>query len=65
MTLRDVWEHIPESLKHLADAISVTALLGYFADMLPLIATCLTIAWTSIRIYETQTVQGWLAKRRK
>lgn len=65
MTFRDYWQHIPDGMKHLADAISVTALLGYFADMLPVVATCLTIVWTGLRIYETATVQAWLARWRK
>jgi len=33
------------------------------ADMLPSIAALFTIIWTSIRIYETDTVQKLLGKK--
>jgi len=65
MSAREIWEHIPEGAKHLADAISVTAMLGALFQMLPNIAALLTIIWTGLRIYESATVQGWLAKFRK
>lgn len=45
------------------DALSLSVLLGYFVSYLPAIATVLTIVWTLIRIYETDTVQRWLGKK--
>lgn len=63
MTLKDAWDHIPDGVKFLADALSVTTLLGTLAQMLPNVAALLTIAWTALRIYETKTVQGWLGRR--
>jgi hypothetical protein len=33
--------------------------------MLPSIAALFTIVWTALRIYESATVQGYLARRRK
>lgn len=62
--MRELWEHIPDGLKHLGDAISITALLGSLAEMLPHVAALLTIIWTGLRIYESATVQGWLNKRK-
>jgi hypothetical protein len=62
--MRDIWEQIPNGLKHLADALSITTLLGTLAQMLPHIAAALTIIWTAIRIVETRTVQGWLRKNK-
>lgn len=62
--LRDAWEHIPEGAKHIADALSLTTLLGTLFQMLPNIAALLTIVWTVLRIYESETVQR-LFKRRE
>jgi hypothetical protein len=53
-----------EALKYIGDVVSVTALLSYFAGALPVIATALTVIWTAIRIYETDTVQRWLGKKK-
>jgi len=62
MNLRELWECIPEGLKHLLDGLSIMTLLGSLAAMLPAVASILTIVWTGIRIYETSTVQRWLGK---
>ncbi len=55
-----------EQLKHLADAASIgtvfAAWLGVFSTGLTVLATLLAIAWTGIRIYETDTVQKWLKR---
>lgn len=56
-------EDMPDGLKHLFDAISITALLGSVIDVLPAIATLLTIIWTVIRIFETTTVQRLLRRK--
>lgn len=45
------------------DGFSVLILLGWFVSALPAIATLLTVVWTLIRIYETDTVQRWLGKK--
>lgn len=58
-------QHIPEQVKIAGDAVSITTVLGAIAGILPAVAALLTIVWTGIRIYETRTVQDWLAKRRK
>lgn len=64
MSARELWEHIPNGVKHLADLLSVATVLGTLLEMLPHIAAGLTIIWTAIRIYESATIQGWMAKRR-
>lgn len=51
-----------EPTKHAVDAISVATVVGTLANILPAIAAVFTIVWTSIRIYETNTVQKWLGK---
>lgn len=58
----DIWRHIPEGVKHLIDALSVGTMLGTLFQMLPNIAALITIIWTTIRIFETQTVQEWLGR---
>ena len=51
-----------EATKHAVDAISVVTVIGTLAEILPAVAALFTIIWTSFRIYETKTVQGWLGK---
>jgi len=63
MTFKEVWEHTPEGVKHVADALSVTTMLGTLFQMLPNIAALLTIVWTTLRIFESETVQGWLGRK--
>jgi hypothetical protein len=38
--------------------------MGTLADALPAIAALFTIVWTSFRIYETNTVQGWINRKK-
>jgi hypothetical protein len=58
-------EDTSETVKHAVDALSIVTVVGTLADMLPSIAAVFTIVWTVIRIYETDTVQGWLGKKGK
>jgi hypothetical protein len=51
-----------EATKHIIDFASIATVLGTLADMLPAIAAIFTIVWTTIRIYETKTVQKWMGK---
>ena len=56
-------EHMNEAVKTTADALSVVTVIGTLAQVLPAIAALFTIIWTGFRIYETDTVQGWLGKK--
>lgn len=57
-------EHLRnEGLKHIADGLSVGVLLGTLANILPSIAALMTIIWTAIRIWETETVQRWTGRK--
>jgi hypothetical protein len=47
------------------DVASVGTLIATLVDMLPAAAALLTFIWTAIRIYETDTVQGWFGKGKK
>lgn len=51
-----------ETAKHVVDALSILTVIGTLADMLPSVAAIFTIVWTSIRIWETATVQRWVKK---
>lgn len=45
------------------DGLSIATVVGTLAGLLPAIAALVTIIWTGIRIFETNTVRGWLGKR--
>jgi len=51
-----------EVTKHAVDALSVLTVLGTLMETLPAIAALFTIIWTSIRIWETKTVQKFIGK---
>ena len=55
-------EHMRETGKHVGDAVSIVTVVGTLAQVLPSIAAIFTIVWTSIRIYETETIQKLLGK---
>lgn len=57
--------HVSENVKHLGDALSVVTVLATLAAWLPPLAALFTIVWTSIRIWESKTVQDLLKKRRE
>ena len=52
-----------EGTKHVIDSISVLTVVGTLADVLPPIAALITIVWTSIRIWETDTVQALIKRK--
>ncbi len=52
-----------EQVKTLGDAISILTVVGTLAELLPAIAAVLTIIWTAIRIWETDTVQRLLGRQ--
>jgi hypothetical protein len=54
-----------EPTKQIVDTFSVATMVGTLAGLLPALAAVLTIIWTAIRIWETDTVQDLFQKRRK
>lgn len=56
-------DHIPVSAKLSVDLASAGIVLGTLAQMLPHLAALLTILWTMIRIYETDTVQRLIGRK--
>lgn len=53
-----------ETVKHAVDAVSVVTVVGTLMEILPAVAALFTIVWTAIRIYETDTVQRLLGKKK-
>ena len=56
---------VDEPIKIAGDIVSVTTVVGTLAGVLPSIAALFTIVWTAIRIYETETVQGFLRRMKE
>jgi hypothetical protein len=57
-------DHLNESTKHVLDGLSLVTVLGALVDLLPAVAALFTIIWTGIRIYETDTIQQLLGKKK-
>lgn len=55
-------QHTAETTKQAIDAVSVFTVVGTLSDLLPPLAALVTIIWTGIRIFETETVQGFLGR---
>jgi len=54
--------NMDEHTKNIVDVVSTATVLGTLLSWLPAIAAVWSIVWTTIRIYETKTVQKWLGK---
>lgn len=61
--MTDPFHDIPGGVRLAVDLLSLAALLGSLVNLLPAVAAILTIIWTAIRIYETDTVQKLLGKK--
>jgi len=53
-----------ETLKHILDGASLITVIGTLVEFLPAVSALLSIVWLAIRIYETETVQK-LVNRKK
>lgn len=54
-----------EEMKTWLDSLSVGTVVATITNLLPAIAALFTIVWTTIRIYETRTVQKLLDRKQK
>jgi hypothetical protein len=63
--MTDPFHDMPEGVRLAIDLLSVATLLGSLVSLLPAIAATLTIIWTAIRIYETDTVRNLLGRKDK
>lgn len=52
-----------ENTKYLVDSASIATVVGTLAGILPSIAALFTIVWTTIRIYESETIQKLLNRK--
>ena len=57
-------EHLTDATKHILDGASIATAVGTMMQVLPAVAALFTIIWTTIRIYETKTVQKLLGKNK-
>jgi hypothetical protein len=57
--------HADEQVKQVGDAISILTVVGALAELLPAIAAVLTIIWTAIRIWETDTIQCMFKRKQE
>jgi hypothetical protein len=57
-------EQNQETLKHILDGASIITVIGTLVEFLPAVSALLSIVWLAIRIYETETVQK-LVNRKK
>jgi uncharacterized protein HemY len=57
-------QHSPETIKHVTDGLSILTVVGTLADILPALAALFSLVWSLIRIWETQTVQNWINRRK-
>lgn len=53
---------VDEHLKQTLDLVSITTVFGTLMGILPSIAALLSIVWSVVRLYETDTVQKLIAK---
>ena len=62
MELLKVKHESQEIVKTVGDVVSVFTVVGTLIEMLPSVAALITIVWTSIRIYETDTVKNIISR---
>lgn len=59
-----IMKNVDESYKFAIDLVSAGAVVGMVMNILTPLAAIFTIVWTGIRIYETNTVQRMLGKKK-
>lgn len=55
--------HLGDNVKHVLDGVSLFTVLATLSAWLPPLAALISIVWGCIRIFETDTVQGFLKRR--
>lgn len=55
----------PSLWRTVLDVTSIGTVIATIVGWFPHIASFLTIVWMGIRVYETDTVQRWLRRRKK
>ena len=57
-------DHDQETVKHILDGMSILTVVGTLVEFLPAISALLSIIWVAIRIYETDTVQRLIGRKK-
>ena len=57
-------EHDQETLKYILDGASIITVIGTIVEFLPAVSAVFSIIWVSIRIYETDTVQRLVGRKK-
>jgi hypothetical protein len=52
MSIHSIMNHLEDNVKHIADGAAALAAFGTLAQLLPPLASLLTIVWMSLRIYD-------------
>jgi hypothetical protein len=59
------FDQLDPAVVRAGDIFFIAVVLGALVDFLPSLATVLTVVWMAIRIWETRTVQGIIARLRR
>lgn len=57
-------QHDQETVKHMIDGASILTVIGTLVEFLPAVSAVLSIVWVAIRIYETDTVQRLVGRKK-
>ena len=57
-------QHDQETVKHILDGASILTVVGTLVEFLPAVSAVLSIIWVAIRIYETDTVQRLVGRKK-
>jgi hypothetical protein len=58
-------EHDQETVKYMIDGASILTVIGTLVEFLPAVSALLSIIWIAIRIYETDTVQRLVGRKKE
>ena len=61
-TVLEASSAMQEEAKTIVDGVAVSGGIATLAGWLPDLTALLTIIWLSLRIWESDTVQGWMDK---
>ena len=57
-------QHISEPVKQALDGVSFVGALAAFFKYIPDISAVVALIWLLIRVWETDTVQGWFGRKK-
>lgn len=52
MSAHSILNYLGENVKHIADGVAAVAAFGTLVQILPPLASLLTVVWMSLRIYD-------------